>query len=77
MQPSTNSGGYGFLGGYPRQGNQMAPTGMGMQYGMMPQQTFQQRGPQTAPPDYQSPNFETNMQVLAQAAGKISKLTFT
>ena len=77
MHTCTNSGSYGYFGGGPRIGNQISPGAMGMQYGMMPQQMSQQRGPQISPPDYQSPQFETNIQVLAQASGRMGMLLFT
>ena len=70
-----NSPGYGFFGSNQKPpGFQPYGGNQGMAYGMYGQQGANQRGPMTAPPDYQSPHFQSNIQVLGQAAGKLCKL---
>ena len=73
MQQGSGGGGYGFFGSNQKPGNQVFGGNQGMMQGMMGQ-GFGQRVGGTALPDYQSPNFQSNIQVLAQAAGKIGRI---
>lgn len=77
--PALNQGSnYGFVNQQPQmpaQNHMQRPMGGPNQYGSFNNSYAPIQRPQiAAQPNYQSPQFETNIQTLARAAGKIGNL---